>query len=102
MYIGTISSLYDNPFKFNIKSRELPFGFMSKVKNEVYVLTDHGTRILSIELESDQEIIYIKTSSLTLTYNIDKLKVKTILKNVIIKKSKDQDVYDLIFEHMSF
>jgi len=102
MYIGTISSLYDNPFKFNIKSKELPFGFISKIKNEVYVLTDHGKRTLVIELESDQEIIYIKTSSLTLTYNIDKLKVKTILKNVVIKKSKDQDVYDLIFEHITF
>jgi hypothetical protein len=102
MYIGTISSLYDNPFKFNIKSKELPFGFISKIKNEVYVLSDHGTRTLSIEIESDQDIMFIKTSTLTLIYNIDKLKVKATLKNVVIKKSKDQSVFDLSFEHIVF
>jgi hypothetical protein len=102
MYKGTISSLYDNPFKLNFKSEELPFGFIHKIKNEVYVLSDQGKRKISIRIESDQEILYIKTGQLIVTYDIDKLKVKSILKNVTIKKANEPELYDLVFDQISF
>jgi hypothetical protein len=102
MYKGTISSLYDNPFKLNIQSQELPFGFMHKIKNEVYVLSDQGKRKISIKIESDQEILYIKTGQLIVSYDIDKLKVKSILKNVTIKKTNESEFYDLMFDKICF
>jgi hypothetical protein len=101
MYIGTISSLFDNPFKYNIKFKELPFGLMSKIKNEVYVLSDLGNRKLVIEIETDQELIYLKTNQVNLWVNIDKTKLKVNLKNVTIKKT-NKEIYEMSYEFILF
>ena len=65
MYIGTISSLFDNPFKYNIKLKNLPFGLMSKIKNEVYVLSDLGKRKLTIKIIKQNVVI---TSCCNITF----------------------------------
>ena len=101
MYIGTISSLFDNPFKYNIKLKNLPFGLMSKIKNEVYVLSDLGKRKLTIKIETDNELIYIKANQVNLWVNIDKTKLKVSLKNVTITKVDDAD-YEIFYEFILF
>jgi DUF4097 and DUF4098 domain-containing protein YvlB len=101
MYIGTISSLFDNPFKYNIKLKNLPFGLMSKIKNEVYVLSDLGKRKLTINIETDNELIYIKANQVNLWVNIDKTKLKVSLKNVTIRKVDDAD-YEIFYEFILF
>lgn len=101
MYIGTISSLFDNPFKYNIKLKELPFGLISKIKNEVYVLSDLGKRKLTINIETDNELIYIKANQVNLWVNIDKTKLKVSLKNVTIRKADDAD-YEIFYEFILF
>jgi hypothetical protein len=101
MYIGTISSLFDNPFKYNIKLKNLPFGLMSKIKNEVYVLSDLGKRKLTINIETDNELIYIKANQVNLWVNIDKTKLKVSLKNVTITKVDDAD-YEIFYEFILF
>ena len=101
MYIGTISSLFDNPFKYNIKLKELPFGLISKIKNEVYVLSDLGKRKLTINIETDNELIYIKANQVNLWVNIDKTKLKVSLKNVTIRKVDDAD-YEIFYEFILF
>ena len=101
MYIGTISSLFDNPFKYNIKLKNLPFGLMSKIKNEVYVLSDLGKRKLTINIETDNELIYMKANQVNLWVNIDKTKFKVSLKNVTIRKIDDVD-YEIFYEFILF
>ena len=101
MYIGTISSLFDNPFKYNIKLQELPFGLMSKIKDEVYVLSDLGKRNIIIDIESEQELIYLKSNQVSLVIEVNKSKLKVNLKNVIIKKHSDKD-YQMSYEFISF
>ena len=101
MYIGTISSLFDNPFKYNIKLKNLPFGLMSKIKHEVYVLSDLGKRKLTINIETDNELIYIKANQVNLWVNIDKTKLKVSLKNVTITKVDDAD-YEIFYEFILF
>jgi hypothetical protein len=101
MYIGTISSLFDNPFKYNIKLKELPFGLISKIKNEIYVLSDLGKRKLTINIETDNELIYMKANQVNLWVNIDKTKFKVSLKNVTIRKIDDVD-YEIFYEFILF
>jgi hypothetical protein len=101
MYIGTISSLFDNPFKYNIKLKELPFGLISKIKNEIYVLSDLGKRKLTINIETDNELIYMKANQVNLWVNIDKTKLKVSLKNVTIRKIDDVD-YEIFYEFILF
>jgi hypothetical protein len=101
MYIVTISSLFDIPFKYNIKFKELPFGLMSKIKNEVYVLSDLGNRKLIIEIETDQELIYLKSKQISLCVEIDKTKLKVNLKNVTIKKT-NKEIYEVFYEFILF
>lgn len=101
MYIGTISSIFNNPFKYNIKLQELPFGLISKIKDEVYVLSDLGKRKLSIQIETDQELIYLKSNQVNLWISINKSKIKVSLKNVIIKKISE-DTHELFYEFILF
>lgn len=101
MYTGILNSLFENPFNLNIKTRELPFVFMSKIKNEVYVLSDKGTKKMSFEIISEDEIIFLKATRAKLTFNIDNLKVKTTLKNVKIVK-KQTGEYEMTFDQIMF
>lgn len=101
MYTGTLSSLFENPFTLNIKSRELPFVFMNKIKNEVYVVSDNGTKKIVVEIISENEIIYLKAKRANLIYNIDNFRVKTSLKNVKITKRQSGE-YELTFDQIMF
>jgi hypothetical protein len=100
MYKGTLSSIFDNTFKYNIKIKDLPFGIITKIKNEVYVFTDQGIRKVNIDIEQEQEILYIKTSQVNMIIEVDQMKVKATLKNVIIKKGDDG--YNLSYENLNF
>lgn len=102
MYKATINSLYENPFKLNVKTKELPFGIITKIKNEVHVLSDQGIRKILIEIESEQEIIYMKSCQVSMVFNIDKSKIKISLKNVTIKKAINSEEYELLFENIIF
>lgn len=99
MYKGTISSLFDNNFKYNVRVKELPFGMIRKIKNEVYVFSDKGIRKIDIELECNQDIIYLKTIQVSLILEIDQTKIKTTLKNVCIKKT-ESGIYQLDFKEL--
>jgi len=101
MYKGTLSSIFDNTFKYNIKIKELPFGLIRKIKNEVYVFTDQGIRKTIINIDHDQEILYIKTSQVNLVIEVDQTKIKVTLKNIIIKKNNDDD-YELSYQSLNF
>lgn len=100
MYTGTISSFLDNNFKYNIRLKELPFGFINKIKNEAFVLFDSGIRKTIIEIDLDQELLYAKAQNLNMQIDIDKIKVKVTLRDIIIRKSNSN--YELIFSSISF
>ena len=101
MYTGTLSSLFENPFNLQIKTKELPFVFINKIKNEVYVISDKGTKKITIEIISDDEIIYLKASRANLIYDIDNFRVKTTLKGVKITK-KENGEYEMSFDQIMF
>lgn len=100
MYKGTISSILDNNFKYSIRLKELPFGFINKIKNEAFVLFDNGVRKTIIEIDLDQELLYAKSQNVYLQIDIDKLKIKVNLKNIVIRKTNAD--YELIFSSISF
>lgn len=100
MYKGTISSFFDNNFKYDVKLKELPFGFMNKIKNEAFVLFDTGKRKIEIDIDFVQELIYVKSKNVNLTIDIDKMKIKVTLKDIVIKKTDKN--YELVFSSISF
>lgn len=102
MYNGYISSFSENNFKYNIKLEELPFDVLEKIKGEVYVFSQNGKRKINIFIESDQEILYIKTSQANLIIDYKGIKSKIIIKNVTIKKLESELLYELEFKSSIF
>jgi len=86
MYKGTISPSTDNSFKYNISTKDLPFNLISPIKNEAYYTSYNGKKKIIINIESENDILFLKSSSLNLTIEIDKIKIKATLKDVIINK----------------
>lgn len=85
MYRGVLSSFYENTFRYEVQVLELPFNLISPVKNELCIISDSPIKRFVIDILTDDEIIYLKSSSAVLT--IEKpCKVKCMLKDIILKK----------------
>lgn len=94
MYKGTLSSFFENTFRYEVQVLELPFNLISPVKNELCVISDSGKKSFIIDVLADDEIIYLKSSSAVLI--IEKpCKVKCTLKDITIKKVEKK--YEISF-----
>lgn len=85
MYRGTLSSFFDNNFKYNIKTRELPLGLIMPVRCEAFVFSDNGRRSIIVEIETEDELIFVKSKKATLVLEIP-CKVKFTLEKVTIRR----------------
>lgn len=97
MYKGILSSSFENSFKYNIHLSELPFGFSMPISREICVASDLGKRKFNMEIDSQDEMIYLKSSSAVLTVDLP-CKVKCSLKDVTICKAENG--YDVMFSAM--
>lgn len=102
MINGTMSSFFYNNFKYNVKLLDIPFHVSEKIKNEVYVFSDNGTRKTKIQIESDEEILFLKTEKASLTIEYKGIKTKFYIKNVTIKKTDTESIYDMEFKQIGF
>lgn len=85
MYHGTLSSFFDNAFKYNIKTKDLPLGVKMPVKCEAFVFSNSGKREMVLEIDTQDELIFVKSKKVFLTVDIP-CRVKFTLHQVTIKK----------------
>lgn len=93
MYKGTLSSFIDNTFRYNIKTKEFPCGLMMPIKCETFVFFDDGKKYITLEIESEDELIFVKSNRVNLTLELP-CKVKFVLEKVTIKREgKEYKMY---------
>lgn len=85
MYKGTLSSFFENTFKYNIKTKDLPLDLKMPVKCEAFIFSDTGKREMEIEIETKDELIFVKSRKVFLILEIP-CRVKFTLEQVTIKK----------------
>ncbi len=88
MHVGTISSQFNDIFKYEIKAIELPFTYSLEKNNEINFLVN-GKKKIKIELECDNKIIFIQNKILRLELLASGKKVKFNLSDVMILNRGD-------------
>ena len=86
MYRGTLSSSFDNTFKYAIRIKELPMRVMMPIRCETFVFVNEGKKSLQFEIDTDEEIIFAKSIRMNLVVELP-CKIKFLLDNVVIKRS---------------
>lgn len=99
MYKGTLSSYLDINFKYDIIIKELPFHMSRKIKNEAYVFTDISSKKIKIEMNSQGDILYCRANQAFLVLEIDNMKIKCNLKNVVLNKLENNE-YELQYDFL--